>query len=143
MLLWNARSQIVPPFNETVLQVFARVSAFRDSLDGPQVPPPSPAAGRADCIPSARAPCCTSAVKSALMCVWIDSHLRLWNACCDVAARHATPVITHAGGSSWYRPREVHALRVQAEPWVLLGRCCTRCCRRACVLRVSGAIITF
>ncbi len=39
MLLWNARYQIVAPFNETVLQVFARVSAFRDSLDGPQVHP--------------------------------------------------------------------------------------------------------
>ncbi len=49
MLLWNMRTQIVPPFNETVLQVVARVSAFRDSLDGPQVPLHS--AGRACCMP--------------------------------------------------------------------------------------------
>ena len=38
MLLWNIRTQIVAPFNETVLQVFARISSYRDSLDGPQVP---------------------------------------------------------------------------------------------------------
>ena len=29
--------QIVEPFGETVAQVFARISALRDSLDGPQL----------------------------------------------------------------------------------------------------------
>jgi len=37
MLLWQMRNYIVEPFGETVQQVFARVSALRDSLDGPQV----------------------------------------------------------------------------------------------------------
>jgi len=37
MLLWQMRDYIVEPFGETVQQVFARVSALRDSLDGPQV----------------------------------------------------------------------------------------------------------
>ena len=37
MLLWQRRNNTVAPFNETVQQVFARISAFRDSLDGPQV----------------------------------------------------------------------------------------------------------
>jgi hypothetical protein len=31
------RDEIVQPFNETAQQVFARVSALRDRLDGPQV----------------------------------------------------------------------------------------------------------
>ena len=35
-VLWERRNAIVEPFNETVQQVFARVSALRDSLDGPQ-----------------------------------------------------------------------------------------------------------
>ena len=37
MLLFNIKSEIVEPFGETVQQVFARISALRDSLDGPQV----------------------------------------------------------------------------------------------------------
>lgn len=37
MLLWNMRNATVEPFGETVQQVFARISALRDSLDGPQV----------------------------------------------------------------------------------------------------------
>ena len=37
MLLWQMRDYMVEPFGETVQQVFARVSALRDSLDGPQV----------------------------------------------------------------------------------------------------------
>lgn len=37
MLLWQMRNYTVEPFEETVQQVFARVSALRDSLDGPQV----------------------------------------------------------------------------------------------------------
>jgi hypothetical protein len=37
MLLWQFRNYIVAPFGETVEQVFARISALRDSLDGPQV----------------------------------------------------------------------------------------------------------
>lgn len=37
MLLWQRRNNTVMPFNETVQQVFARISALRDSLDGPQV----------------------------------------------------------------------------------------------------------
>ena len=36
-LLWERRNNTVSPFNETVQQVFARISALRDSLDGPQV----------------------------------------------------------------------------------------------------------
>jgi len=36
-LLWDMRDEIVEPFNETVQQVFARVSAARDYLDGPPV----------------------------------------------------------------------------------------------------------
>ena len=30
------RDEIVPPTNETVAQVFSRISAWRDSMDGPQ-----------------------------------------------------------------------------------------------------------
>ncbi|EIE26937.1 hypothetical protein COCSUDRAFT_59435 [Coccomyxa subellipsoidea C-169] len=37
VLLWQRRNNIVRPFNETVQQVFARISALRDSLDGPQI----------------------------------------------------------------------------------------------------------
>ncbi|CAL8468921.1 g8462 [Coccomyxa elongata] len=37
MLLWERRNNTVTPFNETVQQVFARVSAMRDTLDGPQL----------------------------------------------------------------------------------------------------------
>ncbi len=37
VLLWQRRNNTVPPFGETVQQVFARISALRDSLDGPQV----------------------------------------------------------------------------------------------------------
>lgn len=37
MVLWKLKDKIVEPFNETVEQVFARVSALRDSLDGPQL----------------------------------------------------------------------------------------------------------
>ena len=36
-LLWERRNNTVMPFNETVQQVFARISTLRDSLDGPQV----------------------------------------------------------------------------------------------------------
>lgn len=35
-VLWERRNLIVEPFGETVQQVFARISALRDSLDGPQ-----------------------------------------------------------------------------------------------------------
>ena len=38
-LLWERRNVTVMPFNESVQQVFARISALRDSLDGPQVHP--------------------------------------------------------------------------------------------------------
>lgn len=37
VLLWERRNNLVPPFGETVQQVFARISALRDSLDGPSV----------------------------------------------------------------------------------------------------------
>ena len=50
MLLWSRRNNTVAPFNETVQQVFARISAFRDSLDGPQV--------RAIPVPVAQTACC-------------------------------------------------------------------------------------
>ena len=33
--------QIVDPFNETALEVFARISALRDELDGPPVGHPA------------------------------------------------------------------------------------------------------
>ena len=36
VLLWERRNNIVAPFNETVQQVFSRISALRDALDGPQ-----------------------------------------------------------------------------------------------------------
>ena len=36
-LLFQMRNYTVEPFNETVQQVFSRISALRDSLDGPQV----------------------------------------------------------------------------------------------------------
>lgn len=39
MLLWQMRDELVAPFNESVQQVYARISALRDSLDGPQVGP--------------------------------------------------------------------------------------------------------
>ena len=37
-ILYDLKDEIVPPTNETVAQVFARLSAYRDSMDGPQVP---------------------------------------------------------------------------------------------------------
>ena len=37
VLLYQMRNATVEPFGETVQQVFARISALRDSLDGPQV----------------------------------------------------------------------------------------------------------
>ena len=37
MLLYQLRDEIIEPFGETAQQAFARVSALRDSLDGPQV----------------------------------------------------------------------------------------------------------
>ena len=36
-ILFDLRDEIVPPTNETVAQVFSRISAWRDSMDGPQV----------------------------------------------------------------------------------------------------------
>ena len=36
MLLWQLRNETIAPFGETAQQVFARISALRDSLDGPQ-----------------------------------------------------------------------------------------------------------
>jgi len=36
-LLWQLRNETVEPFGETGQQVFARISALRDSLDGAQV----------------------------------------------------------------------------------------------------------
>lgn len=36
MMLWGLRNETIAPFGETTQQVFARISALRDSLDGPQ-----------------------------------------------------------------------------------------------------------
>ena len=36
-LLWDRRTSIIEPFGETAQQVFARISAYRDSMDGDQV----------------------------------------------------------------------------------------------------------
>ena len=36
-ILFDLKDEIVPPTNETVSQVFARLSAYRDAMDGPQV----------------------------------------------------------------------------------------------------------
>ncbi|KAL3145143.1 hypothetical protein ABBQ38_001746 [Trebouxia sp. C0009 RCD-2024] len=36
-ILFDLKDEIVPPTNETVAQVFARLSAYRDSMDGPQL----------------------------------------------------------------------------------------------------------
>ena len=46
ILLWERRNNIVQPFNETVQQVFARISALRDSLDGAPVSACLPCANR-------------------------------------------------------------------------------------------------
>ena len=39
ILLWERRNNTVEPFGETVQQVYARISALRDRLDGPVVNP--------------------------------------------------------------------------------------------------------
>ena len=39
ILLWERRNNTVAPFGETVQQVYARISALRDRLDGPGVKP--------------------------------------------------------------------------------------------------------
>ena len=39
ILLWERRNNTVEPFGETVQQVYARISALRDRLDGPVVKP--------------------------------------------------------------------------------------------------------
>lgn len=36
-ILWDLRNETVVPFNETVQQVFARMSAYRDRMDGVQI----------------------------------------------------------------------------------------------------------
>ena len=36
-LLWERHNMTVRPFVETVQQVYARISALRDGLDGPQI----------------------------------------------------------------------------------------------------------
>lgn len=36
-MLFDLKDKIIEPFGETAQQVFARISALRDSLDGPQV----------------------------------------------------------------------------------------------------------
>ena len=36
-LLWDRRDAVIEPFGESAQQVFARVSAYRDSMDGDQV----------------------------------------------------------------------------------------------------------
>lgn len=36
-ILYDLKDEIVPPTNETVAQVFARLSAYRDAMDGPQI----------------------------------------------------------------------------------------------------------
>jgi hypothetical protein len=36
-MLFDLKEKIIEPFGETAQQVFARISAMRDSLDGPQV----------------------------------------------------------------------------------------------------------
>lgn len=36
-LLWDLRNEMIMPFGETAQQVFARISATRDALDGPPV----------------------------------------------------------------------------------------------------------
>ncbi|KAL0047027.1 hypothetical protein WJX82_004476 [Trebouxia sp. C0006] len=36
-ILFDLKDEIVPPTNETVTQVFARLSAYRDAMDGPQI----------------------------------------------------------------------------------------------------------
>lgn len=37
VMLFDLKDKIIEPFDETAQQVFARISAMRDSLDGPQV----------------------------------------------------------------------------------------------------------
>lgn len=37
VILWELKDEIIEPFGETVQQVFARCSALRDKLDGPQM----------------------------------------------------------------------------------------------------------
>ena len=39
VMLFDLKDKIIEPFGETAQQVFARISALRDSLDGPQVQP--------------------------------------------------------------------------------------------------------
>lgn len=47
VMLFDLKDKIIEPFGETAQQVFARISAMRDSLDGPQVQ-----------IGCTNAPCC-------------------------------------------------------------------------------------
>ena len=47
VMLFDLKDKIIEPFGETAQQVFARISAMRDSLDGPQV-----------CLPHMVVQCC-------------------------------------------------------------------------------------
>ena len=47
VMLFDLKDKIIEPFGETAQQVFARISAMRDSLDGPQV-----------CLPHLMLHCC-------------------------------------------------------------------------------------
>ena len=57
VMLFDLKDKIVEPFGETAQQVFARISAMRDSLDGPQVVKPI------DCAPK-----CFSCVTQSTFC---------------------------------------------------------------------------
>jgi len=69
LLLWERRNNNLPPFNETVQQVFARISALRDSLDGPQVPAAFETAGAFVAMR------CTGSISSGHACYRIHTDL--------------------------------------------------------------------
>ena len=67
-LLYQMRNATVEPFGETVQQVFARISALRDSLDGPQVSP-----DYCPLICSPMSPVCSNVVLLQKEQFWSDS----------------------------------------------------------------------
>lgn len=62
-ILFDLKDEIVPPTNETVTQVFARLSAYRDSMDGPQV-----SATDNSLLPARFSKDCIAPVKQAFVC---------------------------------------------------------------------------
>ena len=84
ILLWERRNNTVEPFGETVQQVYARISALRDRLDGPVVK-------RLATTPRKHLNCSVTSYGRAL--------------CSSLSALHAVRCLDKSENASWLRVR--------------------------------------